>query len=125
MSLQWTLWLAGSHFIKTPGRYSKKFQAGGLHSDVQSPTPSYQPFIYFISYHHIFIYFVIYNRKGNPFVHIVLKIGTPFTYMYLVNNFSFLITRSSSVNGLIIWQSVARLPSFFTLSQNSSKFKQQ
>ena len=50
-------WLAGSHSIHTPGRYSNNFHTGRLHSDVQSSTLSYQPFIYFISCHHIFILF--------------------------------------------------------------------
>ena len=38
----------------------------------------------FILYHiTIFLfYFIIYDRKGNPFIHLLLKNSTPFTYMY-------------------------------------------
>ena len=38
MSLQWTSWLAGLHFIHTPRRHSTNFHMGRLHSDVQSLT---------------------------------------------------------------------------------------
>ena len=48
-----------------------------------------QPFhinLLFILYHFIIFlfYFIIYNRKGNTFVHLLLKNSTPFTYMYLI-----------------------------------------
>ena len=36
---------------------SMDFHTGRFHSDVQSLTLSYKHFIYFISYHHIFILF--------------------------------------------------------------------
>ena len=46
-----------------------------------------QPFhinLLFTLYHiTIFLFcFIIYNRKGNPFVQLLLKNSTPFTYMY-------------------------------------------
>ena len=106
MSLQWTSWLAGSHFIHTPGRYSTNFQTGRLHSDVQSLTLSYQHFICFISYHYIFILFhhgTHTIKKWYPFhLHVFgLQLFIPHHQVF-------------SVNGSIIWQFAARLPSFFT-----------
>ena len=95
MSLQWTSWLAGLHFIPTPRRYSKNVHTVGGSTLMSNPQP-FDINLLFILYHiTIFLFhFIIYNRKGNPFVHILLKNGTPFTYMYLVNNFSFLIRSS-------------------------------
>ena len=68
-------WLAGSHFIHTPGRYETTFIQGG--SALMSNPQPFHINLLFILYHiTIFLfYFIIYNRKGNPSTHLLLKIA--------------------------------------------------
>ena len=87
-------WLAS---YKNSWEVLKKLSWGGGGSTLKSnPQPLHVTLLFILHHITIFLfYFIIYNRKGNPFAHILLKNVTPFTYMYLVNNFSFLITGSS------------------------------
>ena len=64
MSLQWTSWLAGLHFIPTPRRYSKNVHTVGGSTLMSNPQP-FDINRLFILYHiTIFLYYsIFYNKK--------------------------------------------------------------